>query len=347
MQLSKGDKVKFLNDIGGGVVAKVIDAKTVLITDNDGFEAPFLMSDLVLIEDFKPKVFAKPDYKQQAVVQNQHVVENSKKASISKLKAQEVKVFLAIVPKNDLSSPALSFDLYLLNDGSMGCYFVATYDKAGKQRLIDKGEVEPDTSLLLTNISKTRLQEYAAINLQLIFFDENDFQLEKPLVFNYPIDAMNIAKSILFTENDYFDEKALVINLKAVAKPENYSIKEVDLNKVIAEKEQSTFVKKKIEKIDKQCEMEEIDLHIEEIVDNHSLMEPGEIITIQLARFTTALETAMNAKTKRIVFIHGVGNGKLKFELRKTLDQKYSFLKYQDASFAEYGFGATMVIIKS
>ena len=36
----------------------------------------------------------------------------------------------------------------------------------------------------------------------------------------------------------------------------------------------------------------------------------------------------------------------IRYELRKTLDTKYPDLKYQDASFAEYGYGATLVIIR-
>ena len=45
------------------------------------------------------------------------------------------------------------------------------------------------------------------------------------------------------------------------------------------------------------------------------------------------------------VFIHGIGNGTLKHELRKVLDEYYHDLKYQDASFKEYGYGATLIFI--
>jgi dsDNA-specific endonuclease/ATPase MutS2 len=49
---------------------------------------------------------------------------------------------------------------------------------------------------------------------------------------------------------------------------------------------------------------------------------------------------------KKIVFIHGVGDGVLKNELRRELGRKYPKYPYQDASFREYGFGATMAILK-
>ena len=89
----------------------------------------------------------------------------------------------------------------------------------------------------------------------------------------------------------------------------------------------------------------EIDLHIETLIDDHRNMDNGQILEIQLSRFRTSLETALLHKGNRIVFIHGVGNGKLKFELRKILDTEYKKVRYQDASFKEYGYGATMVLI--
>jgi dsDNA-specific endonuclease/ATPase MutS2 len=75
-------------------------------------------------------------------------------------------------------------------------------------------------------------------------------------------------------------------------------------------------------------------------------MAPGEIIQIQLARFETALQGGLKGNTKKMVFIHGIGNGKLKYEITRALDSKYPKLKYQDASFKEYGYGATLVYLK-
>lgn len=45
-----GDKVRFLNEVGGGVIASFVDKNTVMVTDESGFDMPFLRSDLVVIE---------------------------------------------------------------------------------------------------------------------------------------------------------------------------------------------------------------------------------------------------------------------------------------------------------
>jgi dsDNA-specific endonuclease/ATPase MutS2 len=91
---------------------------------------------------------------------------------------------------------------------------------------------------------------------------------------------------------------------------------------------------------------EEVDLHIHHILPDCENLTPGEILEAQMARFTTALNGAIRNRQKKIVFIHGKGEGKLKYEIRKKLESDYPRLTFQDASFKEYGYGATLVIIK-
>ena len=50
-------------------------------------------------------------------------------------------------------------------------------------------------------------------------------------------------------------------------------------------------------------------------------------------------------KEQKIVFIHGKGDGVLRKAILQELKYKYKNYESQDASFREYGFGATMVII--
>ena len=45
-----GDKVRFLNDVGGGVITGFQDKQTVLVSDADGFEIPTLIKDVVVVE---------------------------------------------------------------------------------------------------------------------------------------------------------------------------------------------------------------------------------------------------------------------------------------------------------
>lgn len=89
----------------------------------------------------------------------------------------------------------------------------------------------------------------------------------------------------------------------------------------------------------------EVDLHIENLIERSRHLSNGEIITIQLNHFQARLEAAIRNNVHKVVFIHGVGNGVLKSEIRRILSS-YSGLTFYDASYGRYGFGATEVNIR-
>ena len=49
--IKAGDKVRFLNAVGGGVVKSVINKTMVNVEDYDGFEVPTLISEVVVVDD--------------------------------------------------------------------------------------------------------------------------------------------------------------------------------------------------------------------------------------------------------------------------------------------------------
>ena len=63
-------------------------------------------------------------------------------------------------------------------------------------------------------------------------------------------------------------------------------------------------------------------------------------------KFHEVMNENKNKKRMKIVFIHGKGDGILKNEIIKAFKKDYKKMDFQDASFQEYGYGATMVIIK-
>jgi dsDNA-specific endonuclease/ATPase MutS2 len=97
----------------------------------------------------------------------------------------------------------------------------------------------------------------------------------------------------------------------------------------------------------KQQQPEVVDLHAEEIFSSLEGLTPGEILQGQIGRFELSLDLALKSgRGGKMVFIHGVGSGKLKYEIKKILTTKYKRLRFQDASFAEYGYGAIMIFLK-
>lgn len=88
----------------------------------------------------------------------------------------------------------------------------------------------------------------------------------------------------------------------------------------------------------------EVDLHIEKLVPSVRGLNTIDILNYQLDAARGQLEFALRKRIQRIVFIHGVGQGVLKQELR-TLFRRYEGLEVKDADPRKYGMGATEVYV--
>lgn len=109
--------------------------------------------------------------------------------------------------------------------------------------------------------------------------------------------------------------------------------------------EKRSLPKKKVSitKSKKRGVIHEIDLHLHELTDSEKGMTNFDKLSLQLNTARKFLETAIEKKYPRIIFIHGYGSGVLKKELSKLLN-KYP-VNFQDAPYSEYGLGATEVNI--
>ncbi|MGB5394308.1 MAG: DNA mismatch repair protein MutS [Lutimonas sp.] len=85
----------------------------------------------------------------------------------------------------------------------------------------------------------------------------------------------------------------------------------------------------------------EVDLHIEKIIDHYRQLDNYQILEKQLDFAKHKIEFAQRKNIKKIVFIHGVGAGVLKYELLRVL--KNYPVEINEASYAQYGEGATEI----
>lgn len=347
MKIEIGTKVKFLNDTGGGIIKGFTPDEKVLVETEDGFEMPVHPEDLILAE---PTLYGFDGEEKTSVpsVQKQQEPKNKPAASLEEKKYAAFKgeVLLALVPENDKLLHVSKFNLYLINDSNYYLNYVVTTGDSGVFTLVNTGNIEPDTKLEIREYNQASIAKIKEIRLQGIYYKPGIMDQVKPVEMIFHLEDISFYKIGFFRENDYFNQKAL-IHRNEIEFDLKKAIDEIELetlHKVAARKEKKEPEKKT--RSPKQTGLEEVDLHIEELVESHAGLSNGEIISIQMARFEVALETALQSKTQRIVFIHGVGNGRLKLELRKKLDRSYTGLKYQDASFKEYGYGATMVYLK-
>ena len=141
----------------------------------------------------------------------------------------------------------------------------------------------------------------------------------------------------LVEDDDGFTIRAHTSELAPVHGDE-YDLSNVhDISK---EKEINELSRKSLPKDEPKCW--EIDLHIEELVDSHANWSNAEILNRQMSALRDFYRKARNSRVKKVVVIHGVGEGVLRYEVRNWLNQQTG-LHYEDADFREYGQGATLI----
>ena len=87
----------------------------------------------------------------------------------------------------------------------------------------------------------------------------------------------------------------------------------------------------------------EVDLHIHELVDDQRGLPDRAKLAIQMDHFDRMMDIAKREKLRRIVFIHGVGQGVLRHQIRTTLEQHHPDCSYREGDPRKYGSGATEV----
>ncbi|MDE5979986.1 MAG: Smr/MutS family protein, partial [Muribaculaceae bacterium] len=89
-----------------------------------------------------------------------------------------------------------------------------------------------------------------------------------------------------------------------------------------------------------------VDLHISELLDDTRGLSNADILNLQIDTFRKVMDENLRESGKKIIFIHGKGEGVLRQALMKELNYRYKGHDIQDASFREYGYGATQVTIR-
>lgn len=120
----------------------------------------------------------------------------------------------------------------------------------------------------------------------------------------------------------------------------NSDIEAVKQQKESKKRKPTTKVKPK----ERQAPKFEVDLHIHHLTESTRGMTNFDMLNLQLDTARGQLEFAIRKRIPKMVFIHGVGEGVLKQEL-ETLLGRYNNIKFYDADYKTYGFGATEVRI--
>jgi len=211
------------------------------------------------------------------------------------------------------------------------------------------GTVQPNTKFYIEEFDKSILNELEHVAVQVLAFKDNKSFMIKPAVsVELRIDTVKFYKLHTFRESIFFEEPSLIYDIVKDDMPARQTFLNADDIKdaLLAKKAVDVIPARKPEAKVPQSDIVEIDLHAHELLDSTAGMSNGEILNYQLDVFRKTLEEYKSKKGQKIVFIHGKGDGVLRKAILQELKYKYKNYQSQDASFREYGFGATMVTIR-
>ncbi len=346
-----GDTVRYLDAVGGGRIVK-IEGKIAYV-DEDGFETPVLWKDCIVVAQG-----TEPSPEEPAAAAGAQEEAPVKSASDQAIAVEEtptgdvMNLVLAYEPADLRRLGTTVFDTYLVNDSNYFLYF--TYlTRGGDSRqwtLRYAGIVEPNIQLWLGELSYSQLPEIDRVALQLIAFKRGkEFQMKTPVSVEQRLDTTKFCKLHCFQENPYFDNKVIALDIvkeDCPVRPEAISIQDIEAaiskDRPVEFRGPSKSISKKERR---RMSLLEVDLHINELLDSTAGLTNTDMLNVQLKEFNRVMEENLQHKGEKIVFIPGKGEGVLRQALLKELKKKYPRCEAQDASFREYGFGATQVTI--
>lgn len=371
-----GDKVRFLSEVGGGVVTGFQEKDIVLVEDADGFDIPMPVRECVVIETDDYNVSTPAARAAKKRLENQSAArtdaatteasssalgsgwkaEHPVKPQVSVYRQPEVKggdvlnVYLAFVPEDIKAVSTTPFEAYLVNDSNYYMYYTYLSAEGKSWTTRSHGLLEPNTKFLLEEFEKSELNDREHVAVQLVAFKDNRAFAMKPAVnVEIRIDTVKFYKLHTFRQTDFFETPALMYDVVKNDLPaKQVYVSAEDLQDALMKKKtvEHPSAPRTIVKRGGKNEIIEVDLHIGELLDDTHGMSNREMLNYQLDKFREVMEQYKNKREQRIVFIHGKGDGVLRKALLDEMKRKYSACKTQDASFQEYGFGATMVTIK-
>ena len=285
----------------------------------------------------------------------------------------ELSIYLAFTPTDIKNLSTTHFKSYLVNDSNYYIHFSYAVKDREDWNLRAVGELEPNMKLLIEDFTIADLNDMLHGCVQFHAYKNKPFKLKPTCDIQVNIDAVKFYKLNTFHENVFFEQPALIYTLvekdklalrpmfePLIKKTEDTVVERLKTGYDTLDSHVDDAIQKRADELAKRYKVEYkkpakqilnndkiiVDLHSEELLETTAGMSSADILEYQLDVFRRTLEQYKAQRGKKIIFIHGKGEGVLRHAIIHELNYKYKHYSYQDASFREYGYGATQITIK-
>lgn len=347
MEIKIGDKVKFLNATGGGIVRKIIDSRLVSVAIEGGFEIPVQASELLVIDPvnagarFFHESFDVKDEPGTATPGEppSEGPEDLPAHIIHSRRSEDL--YLAFVPHDQKWLITGHLDVFLINNTSYDVlYNYFRKEEEGNWTGMDYGSLLAGTRWLIATITRDELPLWTDGCLQFLFHKQVTKNVPPPFNADFSITGKKFYSEQNYRESVYIEGKGIIVKIATLTWENN---EKVERKPVVQTGNRRPVTSDDFISKHKTGEREaEVDLHIHELVDDYTGFEKVEILEYQKNYFLRCLESAIASGYLKVTFIHGVGNGVLKGVLEDIL-KKQEGIEVFDAPLQKYGAGAIEV----
>lgn len=285
----------------------------------------------------------------------------------------KLNIVLGYEPLDIKQISTTTFDTFLVNDSNYYLYFAYltappdALDDTGRWQTRYAGIIEPNTQVWLGEVQRAELASLERICVQYVAFKRDKlFELKQPATVTARLDVTKFCRLHCFRPNEYFDRPVIAVPVTVDDKQQgdqpDPSVLAETLASVVDEaamrakirtdRRKTTSVKKRPVPLHRdvpapgQDGIIEVDLHIDALLDTTAGLSPADMLNHQVDHFRKVMDACLSRHGQKIVFIHGKGEGVLRQALLRELNHRYKGHPFQDASFRQYGYGATQVTIR-
>ena len=387
-----GDKVRFLNEEGGGKITGFRGKNIVVVEDKDGFDIPVQVSDVIVVQSDDYNISKVVGTKTESGINKETKGNESGAVSseddesddpsdgdityhepvIERDGGDKLSVYLAFVPTDIKDFSSTRYECYIVNDSNYYISYSYIIAEGSTWTLRSQSEVEPNTKFLIEEFGQDDLNTFGHVAIQLIAYKrDKGFMLKEPLSVQFRIEPIKFYKLHVFVDNDFFETPAMLYTVVENDVPTKQYV--VDAKKIKNEmysangdsvigKDNLNVAKSADEYVRRYDDVKHkgnpfiikhreydniivVDLHADQLLDSVAGMNNANILDYQMNKFREVMNANIKNRGQKIVFIHGKGEGVLRHSIISDLSFRYKKCHYQDASFQEYGYGATQVTI--
>ncbi len=346
MKIEIGDKVRFLNDVGGGVVVGHMNQITVFVKQDDGFEFPVNIAECVVVTPQESKA---SDLTSKSEVAKSNVVTSSKSDQSNRVGLDALSVYLAFVPTNCNEFDSSRLQLRIVNNCSYSFYYTITNCSSAQQvRCQYSGVMRADEQIALGEIERTAFSDIENIRVQLLAFKHYvEYKQHTPIDKSLHIKAIRLIKRMNFDYSPIVGSEAMLFDLINDNKQKRENV--IDVERLAQALNGGASTLKESVKSPKESETKampkvvEIDLHIDRLLDSTKGMGAAEMLEYQRDHIRSVIEKYKSYKGLKVIFIHGKGDGTLRATLEAELRAAGLSRRYRAASFKRFGSGAIEV----